>query len=362
VKVLHVGEYVKGGVATYLHTLFSGETPDDIDDYLVLSHPMSEKRWELPSSKVYYYPYARTLLNIPRAMVRIWRVICQVEPDILMVHSTWAGVFVRFPYLFLPKGKKKIIYNAHGWAFLRETSLRNKKLYALVEKLLSYVTDRIINVSDYEQNAAIAFGIPSKKMLRIYNGADVFGVVPAVEIPGFDPDKINLLFVGRLDRQKGLDWLLEQFHYNVSRQDMHLYVIGASVVQDQKISVSDDRVTFLGWVDYQQIDGYYSICDALIMPSRWEAFGLTAVEAMRNGTPVIASNRGALPELVHKNQSGWLFELDDGGKSLQEILDSLDKSSLINMGKNARTFYEAEFTANKMRKALFSTYYEVDKK
>ena len=47
-KVLHVGEYVKGGVATYLHTLFSDETSDEVDDYLVLSYPMSDTNWELP--------------------------------------------------------------------------------------------------------------------------------------------------------------------------------------------------------------------------------------------------------------------------------------------------------------------------
>ena len=361
-KVLHIGEYVKGGVSTYLHALFSGEKPSDIDDYLVLSHPMSDTNWKLPASKIHYYPYVRKLLHIPYAIICIWKMVRRIKPDIVVIHSTWAGVFVRLPYLFLPKGEKKIIYNAHGWAFLRDTSVTYKKIYAFVEKLLSRVTDCIINVSDYEQNAAIAFGIPKEKMLRIYNGVDALGTVPAVEIPGFDPDKINLLFVGRLDRQKGLDWLLEQFHYNISRRDVHLYVIGASVVQDQALSVPDERVTFLGWIDYQFIDGYYSICDALIMPSRWEAFGLTAVEAMRNGTPVIASNRGALPELVRPSRSGWLFDLDDGGVSLREILDSLDKSLLIDMGNKARSLYEAEFTASKMRKALFSTYYKVAEK
>ena len=360
-RVLHVGEYVKGGVASYLHTLFSDETLNDIDDYLVLSSPMSDTNWELPSSKIHYYSYIRKLLDIPFAMIRIRKLIHRIDPDILMLHSTWAGLFVRFPYLFLSKGKKKIIYNAHGWAFLRDTSLKHKKVYALVEKLLSRVTERIINVSDYEQNAAIEFGLPKEKMLRIYNGVNTIGTVPTVEISGLDPNKINLLFVGRLDRQKGLDWLLEQFHYNISRQDVHLYVIGASVVQDQKVSVSDDRVTFLGWVDHQRIDGYYRICDALIMPSRWEAFGLTAVEAMRNERAVIASNRGALPELVRPTKSGWLFDLDDNGTSLKNLLYSLDKSTLISMGKQAKRLYEAEFTAEKMRQAIFFTYYNLVK-
>ena len=153
-KVLHVGEYVKGGVATYLHTLFSDETLA-VDNHLVLSQPMSDTNWELLPSKVHYYTYKRRLLDIPLAMLHIWRKIRQVNPDILMVHSTWAGVFVRFPYLFISKRKKKIIYNAHGWAFLRDTSDIYKKIYALIERVLANVTDCIINVSDYEQNAAL---------------------------------------------------------------------------------------------------------------------------------------------------------------------------------------------------------------
>ena len=360
-KVLHVGEYVKGGVATYLHTLFSSKAPDDIDEYLVLSSPVSDRDWELPSSKIYYYSYVRNLWNVPLAMIRIWKIIRQINPDILMIHSTWAGLFARFPYLFMPKGRRKIIYNAHGWAFLRDTSPFYKKIYSYIERVLTHVTDCIINVSDYEQRAAIAYGLPEAKMQRIYNGLDGATETSAVKIDDFDANKINLLFVGRFDRQKGLDWLLEQFQHNIMRKDIHLYVIGASVIDKQDVVMPDSQVTFLGWVDRQLMDAYYKLCDALIMPSRWEAFGLTAIEAMRNARPVLASNRGALPELVRSSESGWLFELDEGGVSLQNLLYSLDKQSLKSVGKRAKNLYEAEFTAKKMRQAVFTIYHETVK-
>lgn len=357
-KVLHVGEYVKGGVATYLHTLFSGDESNGVDNYVALSRSMSDKDWELPSSKIYYYSYVRNLWHVPLAMIRIWKIIRQINPDILMVHSTWAGLFVRFPCLFIPKGKRKIIYNAHGWAFLRDTSVFNKKIYANIERVLAYVTDCIINVSDYEQRAAVACGLPKAKMQRIYNGLDGTVGTAVIKIDGFDSSKINLLFVGRFDRQKGLDWLLEQFQHNITRQDIHLYVIGASVVDKQNISIPNSRVTFLGWVDRHLINAYYKLCDALIMPSRWEAFGFTAVEAMQNGRPVLASNRGALPEIVHSSESGWLFELDSSGQSLNGILNSLDKNNMQDIGVKARKAYEANFTATKMRKAIYCLYHD----
>lgn len=356
-KVLHVGEYVKGGVATYLHTLFSDETLA-VDNHLVLSQPMSDTNWELLPSKVHYYTYKRRLLDIPLAMLHIWRKIQQVNPDILMVHSTWAGVFVRFPYLFIPKRKKKIIYNAHGWAFLRDTSDIYKKIYALIERVLANVTDCIINVSDYEQNAALIYGLPKEKMVRIYNGVDA-PKTGTITIEGFDPNKINLLFVGRFDRQKGLDWLLQRLRHDIKREDIHLYIIGASVIDNQTISISDERVTFLGWVDCQMIDGYYRLCDALIMPSRWEAFGLTAVEAMRNEMPVIASRQGALPEIICSYESGWLFDMDSNGRSLDEVLCSLNKNIMNEVGKRARKRYELNFTGTSMRCSLVSLYEEL---
>lgn len=352
--VLHVGEYVKGGVATYLHTLFSDETLA-VDNHLVLSQPMSDTNWELLPSKVHYYTYKRRLLDIPLAMLHIWRKIRQVNPDILMVHSTWAGVFVRFPYLFIPKRREKIIYNAHGWAFLRDTSAIQKNIYALIEKVLANVTDFIINVSDYEQNAALIYGLPKEKMMRIYNGVDA-PKTGTVTIEGFDPNKINLLFVGRFDRPKGLDWLLERLRDNIKRKDIHLYIIGASVIDNQMIPTSDERITFLGWVDSKKIDGYYRLCDALVMPSRWEAFGLAAVEAMRNGMPVIASRQGALPEIVRPNETGWLFNIDSDGGSLNKVLCSLNKNIIYAFGEGARKRYEMYFTGTKMRESIISLY------
>lgn len=92
---------------------------------------------------------------------------------------------------------------------------------------------------------------------------------------------------------------------------------------------------------------YYAACDALIMPSRREAFGLTAVEAMQFGKPVIASNRGALPELVQDGVNGYVFDLDseDG---LKNCLLGLSKEGLRRMSGNAREVFHSSFTAARM--------------
>lgn len=349
-KVLHVGEYVNGGVATYLKTLLKGlQKYNDIENYLLISEYKSQKDWENITKKIFYYKYKRSIFNIFLAIKQIHSVIEDVEPDIIHVHSTWAGLFVRLPYLFR-KRKAKIIYQSHGWAFLMDISKYKKMIYAFVEKILSISTDKIINISNYEQNQAIKYGLNKNKMIMVYNGVEDKVNRSNLKL-NWDENKINLLFVGRLDRQKGLDLFLDVYN-KMKLENLHLYVIGTSVLDDN-LPKNTEYVTYLGWVDNKDIDVYYQVCDAVIMPSRWEGFGLVAIEAMKNSKAVIASNRGALPELIKEDFTGYIFNIDDE-ISLKNRLLALDKEKINMLGKNGRNVYLQKFVdkifINKMYK------------
>lgn len=344
-KVLHVGEYVQGGVATYIRTLLEHPDHPEIEDYLVCSDYNSDHNWKLSENRIYYYPYKRTLGYIPNAIKVIYRVVKHVKPDVIYCHSTWAGLFVRLPLFFLTK-HCRIIYNTHGWAFSRDTTSLNKALYALIERILSIRTDVIVNVSDYEYRAAKNAGISKKRLRLVFSGiSSVKGETPPVELP---KGVINLLFVGRFDAPKGIDYLLEHFS-KCKRKDIHLFVIGDNVVGDsEKIPMIDtEKVTFCGWIPHDKLDEYYKSCDAVIMPSRWEAFGLVGVEAMKYGKPIIVSNRGALPELVKDGENGYIFDFEHP-ESLIRILDKLEKKELCRMGQKAALFFLQRYESRKM--------------
>lgn len=309
IKVLHVGEYVQGGVATYISTLINHPEFPDVDDYLICADKNSETKWKIPANHIQYYSYHRSLMQIPKAMFAIRKVIKQIKPDVVYCHSTWAGLFVRFPMLFLGKSCR-VIYNAHGWAFLRDTAEWKRKIYAGIERILQRKTNCIINVSKYEYNAAIRYGLKKTNQTVIYSGIspEKGKIDSQVKLP---LGKINLLFVGRFDPQKGLDVLLNAFN-SCHRQDLHLTVIGDNVVGGGiKIEKKNtDRITFLGWIPHDKLASYYSACDVVVMPSRWEAFGLVAIEAMKYGKAIIVSDRGALPELIKDKKNGFVFEFE----------------------------------------------------
>ncbi|MCI6655110.1 MAG: glycosyltransferase family 4 protein, partial [Clostridium sp.] len=161
-------------------------------------------------------------------------------------------------------------------------------------------------------------------------------------------DKVNLLFVGRFDPQKGVDFLLKVFKdYEEDLQHIHLWIIGDNVVSDGKgiEKKNTDNITFLGWIPHEELTAYYEACDAVIMPSRWEAFGLVAIEAMKYGKPVIVSNRGALPELVKEGVNGWIFDMDEY-QACSYILKNITKGS-FSVRSIAEYFYKY-FDASKM--------------
>ena len=149
-KILHVGEYVKGGVSTYIHLLLKLDKKQQVENFLILSREKSDKSWDLDEKHLKYYSYKRNLLNIFMAILQIAKYINSVKPDVIYCHSTWAGLFVRLPLLFKKKNAY-IIYNAHGWSFLMDTQEWKRKIYARIEYVLSKVTDCIINVSKKPQ-------------------------------------------------------------------------------------------------------------------------------------------------------------------------------------------------------------------
>ncbi|MGG0307053.1 glycosyltransferase [Priestia megaterium] len=355
-KVVHVGEYVQGGVATYVREVlcYQKECEEISDLYLIKSNINSENEFPIDVMNVYNYEYERSVRHFFKAIRTINRIIKHINPDIIHVHSSFAGLFVRVPYLFFSKKNLKIIYCSHGWSFNMNTSLVKKKVYGLVERLLLKVTDKIINISGYENNTAIQYKIKSNKMITIENGireANYSKYFKAVEV---DKNKINLLFVGRNDYAKGLDSLINLLD-NYELNHVVLYIIGDYTLTDNiKNSRAASQVKPLGWVNNDLIDNYYQLCDAVIVPSRWEAFGLVAIEAMRNTKAVIATNKGNLPNIVLDNKTGYIYDGSD--EQLLNILSSLEKCELEKMGKNGYGYYYRKYRNTTMNEQLLDCY------
>jgi glycosyltransferase involved in cell wall biosynthesis len=144
-------------------------------------------------------------------------------------------------------------------------------------------------------------------------------------------DQGYLLYFGRLDWfQKGIDTLLRAMQLLArDRPALELRVAGRGKDLDRARSLAEalgiaHRVRFLGAVDDDQRDRLFAGARVLLMPSRFEGFGMVAAEAMAAGVPLVATTAGSLPEVVDPPRGGVLVPPDDPAALATAVARLLD--------------------------------------
>ena len=348
-KILNITDLANGGLATYLEMIYNKQSMEH-EVYILASLSDSENRITDLKGFLSLDPYERSIKGMIAGFKTSRTTIQTLQPDIVYIHSSFAGFFARLATLSLKK-KPKIIYCAHGWAFLMQGNPLKKFIFKWIEKILSYKTDAIITISKNEHEAAIEAGFNQQKLYKIEHG-----ISPIREnldsnfsdANTFSNNKINILFIGRYDYSKGFDWLMN-FIQNNPTENICWHIAGKSIV-DQVVLIPKDVIDH-GWVHYDLIPQLLIRCDAVIMPSRWEGFGLSAIEAMKYGKPVIASTNGALPDLIKDGENGWLFDMNND-LELINLLQTLPLEQLNDIGESGYNIFLKKYSESKMLESL----------
>lgn len=119
------------------------------------------------------------------------------------------------------------------------------------------------------------------------------------------------LFVGRLEKLKGVDEILPHFRGDGGYD---LLVLGSGTHEDALRNRAADmpRVRFVGWISQDQIDRYYRGALAVIVPSvTYETFGIVVIEALAHRVPVVVNNLGALPEVAQDSGGGLVYNTQE---------------------------------------------------
>lgn len=238
--------------------------------------------------------------------------------------------------------------------------------FSLAEKMAVNI-DKIIVVSDYiKQRVSTVSSSPETCV--VYNGIDPNRFIKAtnktalreqLDIPGQD---FIVLYTGRLMREKGIDKLLEAFMLLQEEPNIKLYILGNSyfnnVNHDNEFTLHlkemavtlGSKVKFTGYIPYDQVPQYVAAADVAVVPSTWqEPFGLTCIEAMAAGIPLITTKVGGIPEIV-KGKQNFLLDADD---NLPHNL----ANAIITVKRNYRQFsgntLDPRFTAENYAKAFF---------
>ena len=182
------------------------------------------------------------------------------------------------------------------------------------------------------------------------------------------PQKRLVGCFGRVRHQKGTDLFVEvMLKIAKDNPDVCGVIIGTTTQDNQEFMENlerrvkeaglSDQVLFAGEQPDDSVPKYFRALDLFVAPQRWEGFGLTPLEAMASGVPVVATRVGAFEEMIEENTTGILVEIEDAAAmeaAVRDLLDNADR--MATMGAAARAHVDAHFQLSREAEALNDIY------
>ncbi|MBN2330195.1 MAG: glycosyltransferase family 4 protein [Candidatus Aenigmarchaeota archaeon] len=256
-------------------------------------------------------------------------------------------------------GKKPlVVVTAHGSDLL---SLGRGWLSGRLVRRVGNSSDRVICVSDYLAKEAVDLGIHAGKVHVIRNGIGEDALPRSSraslrKVLGLPENERIITFVGSLSETKGADiFVILAFHFHERVQGLRFCLVGGGPDEGSLKRYCSKRgmkgiVTFVGRKSHQESLRYIKASDALVIPSRIEGFGLTALEGMRIGVPIAASRSGALGEVL-----GGSSLTDNIPWTLRKILTSKTfRDRMVKENRKLSMKYSWEKMANETEKVYRS--------
>jgi glycosyltransferase involved in cell wall biosynthesis/predicted metal-dependent phosphoesterase TrpH len=166
----------------------------------------------------------------------------------------------------------------------------------------------VLSPSSATDERLMALGIAPERVGRWDRGVDLERFYPARRVAGLLPgDSINILYAGRLTKEKGADLLAEAFIAARARDPrLHLVLAGGGPEEDSLRERLGAHASFLGWLEGDALAQAYASADMFLFASRTDTFGQVILEAQASGLPVVAVGEGGPATLVDDGETGLL--------------------------------------------------------
>jgi glycosyltransferase involved in cell wall biosynthesis/predicted metal-dependent phosphoesterase TrpH len=168
--------------------------------------------------------------------------------------------------------------------------------------------DVVLSPSTASDARLAELGIAPERIRRWDRGVDLQRFDPAHRDEALlTPDKINVLYAGRLSKEKGVELLADAF-LEAHRRDprLHLVLAGGGPEEELLRGRLGDRASFLGWLSGNDLARVYASADVFLFASATETFGQVVLEAQASGLPVVAVDRGGPSCLIDHGETGLL--------------------------------------------------------
>lgn len=331
-RVLMVGpietkERYKGGVALVMESLINNRASfekHNCDIFFLDSYQIRRKK---TTTGKFTFENIRNYFTVKKAIKKENKV---VKPDSVYIHSS-RGIALIKDLMLLSKAKASIkILHIH-YAELAKILPSNFIAKRIALKLLKKVPTKIVTLSKKTKEELVSQGVLESKIKTIYNFHTFQFNDDEIQqkIKKFKKrNSLNLLFVGSIDRRKGIVDLLKAL--SSTKISFTLNICGSFVDENIKkecenICLSEEnkeRINFNGYISGDRKRELYFESDVLILPSYGEGFPLVLMEAIASGCYVITTKVGAIPEVFDQKTGSLLTpgDVDALKISLDELL------------------------------------------
>lgn len=312
--------------------------------------------------------YLSTMVDGSKIKKLLWAMMAYLKflitlPSFTILHVNMASdasyyrkkVFIDTASFF----KKKIVIHEHGGDFqdFYRFRLNNKQKDNLKRTLNKAEKFIVLSKQWYTFFSEI---VEEKKLLIMENGI----ILP--ESAEKDYDNHNLLFLGRICREKGIAELIEAVE-QIRRKipDVHLYLGG--VFEDGSLKRltegKEDYITCPGWVGSEEKKRMFKECSIFVLPSYFEGQPISLMEAMAEGLCVVASEVGGIPQIIERSEQGILVEPKNEAaleKALFRLLENINLRK--SMGEAASERIRSQYNVVKNKEMLLQLYRELNER
>lgn len=322
-----------------------------------------------PQEEPYWTRYCNlisvvNLISIPHrkfTLTYLWKLYCFCKLkkiEVIHSHGKGAGVYSRVLGILC---RLPVIHTFHG-IHIESYSPVAKKIYLYLENVLSYLTSKIICVSNSEYELAVELCISNdSKLIVINNGVEI---QKNICLEAKRPYKI--VSMSRFTYQKYSDLVINIWEEIVKRGyekevQFHFLGTGTDLNHIRKMVKgigAEDNIVFHGPAD-NPLD-YLKDCYCYLSTSRWEGMPLAVLEAMSVGLPIVASDVTGNCDVVIEGLNGYLYPLDRPDVAAEKIIQLITDPDrwmklVLNSRRSIENDYSIELTAEKTSKLYYST-------
>lgn len=359
IKVLHVlSDTNVGGAGRYIFNLLSNKEETSFEASVACPKGGElEKELRSRGIKVFALEGGESSANMSQ-IKSLRRIISQERFDIVHTHASFAGRIA---------GKiagAKVVMTRHSLIRGRASSIKR-----LATRLTSRIfTDRIIAISRAVKINLIESGVPADMIIIIYNGIDTTkfeGIKGTLREELSIASDIPIIgMVARLVPEKGYEYAINAF-YRVLKEypNAILVIIGSGPLEDSLKTMCselriEDNVVFMGY--RQDVENLMADFDLFVLSSISEGLGLSLLEAMALGIPVVATMTGGIPEVIKDGTNGLLIQPGNDiylAENMVKILSNKDLAQRL--GDEAKKTVAEKFSSKTMIEKTEKVYQEV---